>query len=180
LAFRRIWELTPNGTAIGEANLTVIARAFHWMDKGQVLKDLFTITKPGGGVAIIADTELRAGRKLPWKEIIDQVIRRWLGEKRKAGTDGTYSHPTIRFDEYLEESAFRDLEIATIQSERIWTIDQIVGYLYSTSYSSLPVLGDKKEPFEAEIRTCLKELEPSGKFRDPVTTEIMMVWKSGS
>jgi ubiquinone/menaquinone biosynthesis C-methylase UbiE len=137
-------NLSSISDSIGKIDLTVIARAFHWMDKEQVLRDLYSLTEPGGGVAIIGDSELRAGLKTPWKEVINQVIRRCLGEERKAGTEGTYSHPTKRFEDFLKKSAYRNLETVTIQLERIWTVDQIVGYLFSTSYCSLPVLGNKK------------------------------------
>jgi hypothetical protein len=64
-----------------------------------------------------------------------------------------------------------------INTKRTWTIDEIIGYLYSLSSSSIPVLGDKKEPFEADIRRRLTDIEPSGVFEEEVTTEILMAWK---
>jgi ubiquinone/menaquinone biosynthesis C-methylase UbiE len=158
-------------------DLTVIARAFHWMDKEQILKDLYKITKLDGGIAIISDSGPRDGQMIPWKETIDQLVKKWLGEQRKAGTQGTYSHPTKRFETTLRESEFRDLEHADFNIERIWTIDQIIGYLYSTSSSSIPVLGESKEPFEAELRVRLKELDPTEQFREQVKVNVLMVWK---
>jgi ubiquinone/menaquinone biosynthesis C-methylase UbiE len=162
---------------IGEIDLTVIARAFHWMDREQTLKDLYSITKHGGGIALISDSGLRDSPGPYWKEIINRTVKQWLGEERKAGTQGTYSHPTERFETVLQQSAFQNLEIADFHLTRSWSINQIIGYLYSTSSSSLPVLGDKKEAFEADIRAWLAELEPSGQFKEQVTFEVMMVWK---
>jgi len=162
---------------IGDINLTVIARAFHWMDRGQILKDLYKITKSDGGVAIINDSGPKDGLTLPWKEIIDQTVRRWLGEERKAGTKGTYSHPTKRFETILQESEFRDLEFVDFKLEKSWSIDQIIGYLYSTSSSSLPVLGDRKELFEADLRVSLRELDPTEQFKEQVEINVLMVWK---
>jgi ubiquinone/menaquinone biosynthesis C-methylase UbiE len=162
---------------IGNINLTTIARAFHWMDREQTLNDLFKITEPGGGVAIIYDSGPIDGTILAWKEVIQQTVRKWLGEERKAGTEGTYSHPKKRFEVFLKESDFHNLETVNYTIERSWTIDRIIGYLYSTSLASLPVLGDKKESFEAELRGRLQEIKSTGRFKEPVTINVMMVWK---
>ena len=71
--------------------------------------------------------------------------------KRKAGTKGTDSHPEKRFETTLAESQFSNLELAEIITARTWTIDGIIGYLYSTSFLiSIPVLADKKDPFEKD------------------------------
>jgi hypothetical protein len=68
---------------IGEINLTVIANAFHWMNRKQTLKDLHRITKPGGGVAIVGDSGPWNGPKPPWKELMDQTVKHWLEMKEK-------------------------------------------------------------------------------------------------
>jgi len=171
----KLANMTPD---IGEIDLTVIARAFHWMDREQTLHDLYPMTRAGGGLAIVLD----AGPKddppySPWKAIINNTVQFWLGDIRKAGTKGTYKHPAKRFETVLEESQFHDLESVKIKTKRTWTIDRIIGYLYSTSSSSVPVLGDKKESFEADLRQRLATLEPSGLFKEEATTEVIMVWK---
>jgi len=173
-------DLSSMSAQIGNIDLTIIARAFHWMDREQVLKDLYRITKADGGVAIIQDSGPRDGPSLPWKEIIDQTVRHWLGEERKAGTDDTYSHPTKRHETILQESKFQDFEFMEFHVERSWSIDQIVGYIYSASSSSLPVLGDRKEPFEADLRKRLKELDPTGQFTEQAKINVLMGWKRSS
>lgn len=162
---------------IKDIDLTVIARAFHWMDRVRTLKDIYKITTADGGIAIISDSGPMDSPMIPCKETIVQLVKKWLGEERKAGTQGTYSHPTKRFETSLLESEFRDLEFAEFNIERIWTIDQIIGYIYSTSYSSLPVLGGRKEPFEAELRARLKELDPTEQFKEQVKVNVLMIWK---
>jgi ubiquinone/menaquinone biosynthesis C-methylase UbiE len=162
---------------IGEVTLTVMARSFHWMYREQTLRDLYGMTRPSGGIAIINDSWPGDGSSLPWKDIINQTVIRWLGKERKAGTDGTYSHPAKRFEEVIRESAFQNLEIANHQTERWWSLDQIIGYLYSTSFSSLPLLGDKKEAFETDLRARLLATNPEAQFKEDVTINIMMAWK---
>ena len=128
-------------------------------------------------MTIIVDSPLGETSKPRWKEVTDETIKHWLGEKRKAGTEGTYSHPTKLHEAVLQESEFRDFESVSIPSDRSWSIDQIIGYQYSTSYCSLPVLGNKREMFEIDLRRRLKEIEPSGVFKEHVTIEVMMAWK---
>jgi len=170
-------NLKSMASEIGEIDITVIARAFHWMDRTQTLHDLYQITRPEGGLAIIADSGLLYQPTTPWKEIIDETVKLWIGEERKAGTTGTYTHPGKHHQEILEKSDFKNVELAEIQTERTWSIDQIIGYIYSTSSTSLPVLGDKKEPFEEDLRNRLKKLEPAGHFKEQVTVRMMMCRK---
>jgi ubiquinone/menaquinone biosynthesis C-methylase UbiE len=162
---------------IGNINFTVIARAFHWMNREQTLHDLFKITVPGGGVAVISDSGPYHRAMIPWKETIQQTVKKWLGEERKAGTEGTFSHTKKRFETYLKESEFGNYEEATCVIERSWSLDEIIGYMYSTSSASPPVLGDKKDAFEADLRERLLEIEPAGRFKEPVEIVVNMVWK---
>ncbi len=162
---------------IGEIQLTVIARAFHWMDRQQTLTDLYRITRPGGGVAVIADSSVFEKSALPWKQVIVQTVQKWLGAERKAGTEGTFKPPSRTFESYLNESGFSNFTTTALKTERNWTVDDIIGYMYSTSLASPPVLGDRKEPFEADLRRRLNEISPEGLFIEPVTIKIMMVSK---
>jgi ubiquinone/menaquinone biosynthesis C-methylase UbiE len=162
---------------IGAIDLTVMGRSFHWMDQQQTLNELFKMTLPGGGVALIGDSGPTDGAELPWKETIQQTVKKWLGDERKAGTRGIYRHPPKRFEGYLKESDFSKYKEVSYKITRSWTPDEIVGYMYSTSLASLPVLGDKKELFEADLRRRLQEIEPTGLFKELVTINIMMVWK---
>jgi ubiquinone/menaquinone biosynthesis C-methylase UbiE len=170
-------ELQHLASEIGEIDITVMARSFHWMDRTQTLKDLYRITRPGGGLAVIADNGPSDLPGPPWKELIRETVKQWIGEERKAGTTGKYTHPGKYHQEILSDSDFRNLELAGIQTERAWSIDAIIGYLYSTSYTSIPVLGDKKEPFEADLREKLSALEPSGQFHEQTNVNVIMVWK---
>jgi ubiquinone/menaquinone biosynthesis C-methylase UbiE len=163
---------------IREVDLTVIARAFHWMDREQTLGDLYHITRTRGGLAIIWDNGPRDDpTSVPWKSVIDRTVKFWLGDTRLAGTGGTFTYPTRRFEDTLLESQYRNVESAKIETKRTWTIDRIIGYLYSTSSSSIPVLGDRKERFDTDVRRRLQAINTDGIFEEEVTTSILMAWK---
>jgi ubiquinone/menaquinone biosynthesis C-methylase UbiE len=162
---------------IGEIDITVIGTAFHWMDRTQTLNDLYRLTKAGGGVCIVGGSAPRFKPDVLWIKAIDDTVEHWLGKERKAGTSGTFAPLPKRHEEKIAESEFQGLEIVDIPVTRKWTIDQIIGYLYSASPTSLPVLGEKKEPFEADLRKKLAELEPTGRFVEKNSIDIMMAWK---
>jgi ubiquinone/menaquinone biosynthesis C-methylase UbiE len=168
-------SLTP---LIGEVDITCMGRAFHWMDRVKTLQDLYQITKPGGGIAVIADTQPRFKPDVPWISVIDESVKHWLGNERKAGTTGTFTPFPKRHEEIIKESDFINLESIDIQQTRQWTIDQIIGYLYSASPTSLPVLGDKKERFEADLRKKLGEMKPSGWFEEEAVISIQTAMKA--
>jgi ubiquinone/menaquinone biosynthesis C-methylase UbiE len=161
----------------GEVDLTVIARAFHWMDHTKVLADINHLTRPGGGIAVVGDHGPLDGPEIVWKEVIKATIKEWLGEERRAGTNGTYTHPRRRHQEIIRESAFKDMTIVNLKTVRTWSMDRIIGYIYSTSYASIPILGDKKESFEADLRRRLAGLDRGGRFRERVIYQIIMAWK---
>lgn len=157
---------------ITQVDLTTIGRAFHWMDRLECLNELWDLTTDGGGVAILGDSSYGKSVKPYWREKVMPKIEEILGE-RKAGISGKYSHPTKNHYEILQESHFSRLKKIEVEFDRHWTIDQIMGYLYSTSYASLPVLGNKKAQFEASIRELLESF-PKDDFVEQGIFEILI------
>jgi ubiquinone/menaquinone biosynthesis C-methylase UbiE len=163
--------------SVDKVDLTVIARAFHWMDRIKVLEDIYRLTRLGGGIAVVIDNGPLDIQDTTWQAVLKDTVIKWLGEERRAGTTGTYTHPRRRHQEIIRESAFKDITIVNLKTVRTWSMDRIIGYIYSTSYVSIPILGDKKESFEADLRRRLAGLDPGGRFRERVIYQIIMAWK---
>jgi len=66
-------------------------------------------------------------------------------------------------------SAFCRVEPYSLIFRRTVTADEIVGYLYSTSYCSPALLAGNRAPFEADLRRTLHALAPDGHFTEDVT-----------
>lgn len=165
---------------IGIVRLTVMGRSLHWMDRARTLRDLYTLTDEGGGVAVIDSEEPKDtpdNRKPSWRDLIWEVSRRWLGEERRAGPDGVYSHSREEHGKLLQDSPFRDFEVVRIPIEGTRTLDEVIGYLYSTSHCSPAVLGNLKDDFEADLRRELLAIEPSGIYHERASLGIKMAWK---
>ncbi|KZE44490.1 class I SAM-dependent methyltransferase [Rossellomorea marisflavi] len=152
--------------------LVTIAKAFHWMDRDSILEDLYDRVEAEGGIAIIDNYE--PDRKLePWQEVLDAIIRKWYGQERRAG-DSTYTHPVERHETIIRRSRFTYEEITLPPYTIHWTIESILGNLYSTSYGAKRFLGDNIIPFEQEVKLALEGLAP---FTEPATLSMKIARK---
>ncbi len=158
-------DLSRLAEEIGMVRLATFGRAFHWVDRDATLRALDQIIEPGGGVIVCSDAERIWHFSGGWQRATQQVIRRWLGDVRRAGS-GTYNVRHVPFTETLEASAFPHVELYNTTVERFPTIDDILGYLYSTSFCSHHVLGDKRAAFEADLRRTLSAINSEGRFSE--------------
>jgi hypothetical protein len=72
----------------------------------------------------------------------------------------------MTFEEVLSASGYRDLERHEYCQRKIWHTDELLGYLYSVSICSKPILGDRVVSFENDVRRALQEADPSGEYAE--------------
>jgi SAM-dependent methyltransferase len=140
----------------GRFTLATIGRAFHWMDGPVVLERLARVTPQLALVGDIleeseAETSLLA------------VAREMFGERP------AMKQPTVRYAPSLYSSAFSEVEVITIVTERTWTIDQLIGFAYSTSFASPVRVGDRRDEFERAVRARLKPF-----YRERVSVDAVL------
>jgi ubiquinone/menaquinone biosynthesis C-methylase UbiE len=153
-----------------------IAKAFHWMDRPLVLESLYDMIYFGGGIAII-DNYSPNNVLLPWQEKLNEVVKQWYGNERKAGNT-TYNHPKVSHQEIIASSRF-DLEIHQIPSyEQVWTVDSIIGNHYSTSYGAKRFLGENVNLFERHLKEELYSINKSGMFKEEIITSVNLAMKN--
>ena len=161
----------------GPVRLVTMGRSFHWMNRDAVLAVLFDIVEPGGGVVIVSEASVwTEENKHNFEEVTKMVIQKWLGERRRAGSS-YYDHPKERHGVVIARSPFKSVETYRLRYEQTWTIEQIIGYCYSTSYCSIKILGDNKQAFEEDLRKTLTDFDPSGVFVEPVELEGFLLSK---
>lgn len=137
----------------GPYKLAIACRSFNWMDQYTVLQKLHKILERGGGVALIGDGSFWTGSE-PWQREIKQVIQSFLGQERKAGKS-TYSAPSEPYTITLAKNSYEDVKYKAIPVTRIWDIQGIFGYLYSTSFSAKHLYGDRIQEFEKKMEERL-------------------------
>ncbi|MBI2589175.1 methyltransferase domain-containing protein [Candidatus Saccharibacteria bacterium] len=158
--------------------LVVIGGSFHWMDQEVVLSQLYTLVETGGGVVIIGGAKpLSCDPEASEKDkIVQGVIKKYLGEDRRAGKF-IYTHPEKSFEEYLQNSKFRDFRTHYYKTKFDRTADQIIGQLFSTSFASKKQLGENTRDFENELREKLQNLSHGTKFSETLEFSLFTVRK---
>lgn len=160
--------------------LTTMGAAFHWMKQAKVLRKIYEHTENGGGVVIVTESahvwkrdKTDDNEKERWKKIYKDLVRKYLGEERRAG-NSLYRPPSENFDDALDDSPFGGHTEWTHLFSRTRTLEAIIGFLYSTSFASRRLLGAQVGAFEAELREKLLKLEPRGIFTEQVQLEALI------
>ncbi len=161
-----VWKVNRAEDIDAPANsfeLITIGSAFHWMDREHVADICKQLLVKGQPMSVMGSNSPWTGTA-EWQAVAREVIQKWIGENRRAGS-GTFSRPRKPHEVVLAEADF-EVEQFKFPSLYTWTLDTFMGYLYSTSFASLEVLGNKAEEFEADMRKTLSEYEPSGQFEE--------------
>jgi SAM-dependent methyltransferase len=163
---------------LGSFRLVTIGNAFHWMRHDEVLTKAHALLEPGGGIAILGNPGFVWGGVNPWEETVREVVVRWLGPRRRTSA-GFF--PAEEGDAWIQaalaRSPFTDAEGSDFHWQRPVDVDHILGELYSTSFANRTLLGDRAEPFAADLRQSLLALEPTGQFIQRVTTGCLIAHK---
>lgn len=154
---------------LGIFRAVTMGRSFHWMDREATLHTLTGMLEPAGGVVVVSDTERIWDVEGWWQETVQKTITHWLGSVRRAGS-GTRT-VFERFEDVFARSPFRNVEVYHELLHRTVTADELIGYLYSTSFCSPAVLGDNRAAFEADLRQRLHALSPTDVFDEDVALD---------
>ncbi len=125
----------------GRFDLVTAGRSFHWFDEPVVLRRLDRITD---ALALLADS---ASAGAAQREVL-AIARGLLGESPA-------ERRVSRFREILARSPFNDVTELSVDVERDWTPDDLIGFAYSTSVASPERLGRLQDPFEQAVRERL-------------------------
>lgn len=136
--------------------LTTIGRAFHRMDQDRTLDRLHELTEPGGGVALLNDSEWVARGTAEWQDAVYEVLTIYLDDPPERTGPVEYDDSWV---DTLENNRFENVEERLFEVEREWDDDSVVGYLRSLSFCSPAVLGDDEAAFEQDVRDALSDYE---------------------
>ncbi|MFI8304688.1 hypothetical protein ACIF80_14755 [Streptomyces sp. NPDC085927] len=143
------------------------------MDRDRAARDLDRIIEPGGAIVLASRGAPGDLEPAPWRQVVDEVRTRCLGPERRAGS-GAYSHPRERHQDVLARSPFSQVDTARWDHTLTRTVDEVLGWIFSLSYSSPAQLGEKKDAFEQDLRAALLAFAPSGRFDEVLHTEVVI------
>jgi SAM-dependent methyltransferase len=150
-----------------------IGQAFHWMDRDAVLARLAVLIPDGGGLALV-----NPGRRRPqelWEGTADPIIARYLGPRTRhpgANPQEPEHEPALRRSACFSHLTRREFPSAVTRD-----VPSIIGFIYSRSFSSRPLFGDRAGAFKAELSEALLRLNPTGVFQERIETEVLIAPK---
>jgi SAM-dependent methyltransferase len=168
-------DLSP---ALGQFRLVTMGNSFHWMDRARTLEALYDLVTAGGGVAVVGEgAPIPRPPSTPWRAAINTVLMRYLPE-RQLSWEYPGPPPEERHEAYLARSRFRDVTSYIESFDVEWTVDSIIGNLFSMSFCSRRVLGDRVDAFERDVREAVLAVEPSGILKgEPPEFFAYLAWK---
>lgn len=157
--------LTSEPFAMAPACCATFGRSFHWMQRESLLQRLDGVIVPRGAVVLVGEER---PDDIAWREAVRGFVQQWHG-----GDSPTQAHNDRRRSgrahvEVLRASPFRQIDTLTYPVARHWSIDSIVGYVYSTSSGNPHLLGAGIDAFEAGLRACLAALPGAPEFAEQV------------
>ena len=140
----------------GSFSLITIADAFHRLDRAVVASLCVRWLEKEGYLALIGSNGPHTG-DLPWQRALLQVLDEWTQPAAPSRLLTTDSNTEV-----LTKAGFRSIETFTFPVSVLWSIEEVVGFLRSTSFASDRALGTKSIPFENRVREVLLPFcEPS-------------------
>jgi hypothetical protein len=139
----------------GRFTLATAGRAFHWFDGEVVMARLARVTAQ---LALLGDPI----RQSDGATLVLALARELLGELPPPT-------PPRRYAEILADSPFSQVERISVEVERTWTRDSLIGLAYSTSVASPERVGSRREEFE---RAVPERLEPV--YHECVTVDLLL------
>jgi hypothetical protein len=158
---------------LGPIAAVTIGDAFHWMDRQKVLRYLDELVAPQGLVALVGSRAPGTSHAW-WEPLLIRLRHRYLGDHRLAGVATTYVEPLGGHEEVLRRSSFSDVTVVRTDVRRSLSLDELIGLQMTFAYSSPAVLGDRREQFEADIRTVLQTVQPNGLYEADLRSALII------
>jgi len=170
---------------LGPCKLVTFGQSFQWTDRERVAETVYDLLEPGGTLALIVNTV--DGRPEPEPPVyppiphdeIDEIVRRYLGPRRRAG-QGFRTAPPDRYEDALARTRFGKPRVvfAPGRPDVVRDVDNVLAGYLSMSYAAPHLFGDRLDDFAADVRALLNARSPSGLFWDwPGDTEILLARK---
>jgi len=150
----------------GAFDLITAGESFHRFDQRLVGRKSIGWLRPGCRLALPYQVNFWPG-ELEWQKAARGVVKLYRNNPSPP-------EPSVRdkrfatFQEALPAIGFLDVCTHEFQSIHEWTVDSMIGYLYSTSILSPRALGDHRAAFEADFRKAMGRLDSNGRFPESI------------
>lgn len=145
--------------------LVTIGNAFHRLHRDGVAGNIFRWLDPGGHVALLwSDTPWQGDAE--WQTAFSKVLDRWEAARGSGRVPAGWEEPRRRRPDHvvLADAGFKSLGTSRFLHRHRWTVDELIGFAYSTSFLPREVLGESAPDFEADVRSALDRFRMGAGF----------------
>jgi ubiquinone/menaquinone biosynthesis C-methylase UbiE len=154
--------------------VVAIGRAFHRLNRPLVAQLSLRWLRSGGYfIDMGADSASLTRPATPWMAAVAQVYERWLPRASKSRGDVASSaspaQPKATTQTVLADAGFARVAKYEFDVPHVREIDQYLGYLCSTSFSSRAFWGEAWDGFAADLRKALAPFAPDGVLTETIS-----------
>jgi ubiquinone/menaquinone biosynthesis C-methylase UbiE len=147
--------------SLGIFDLITVANAFHWMKHEIVVPWILRHLHKSKSLVLIGSYHTFPQKDTDWEKTLAKLIDDWFDGEKKSIKSFRCNTP---WREILDQYAFSAINSFEISETRIWKIETILGYIYSTPFCSVEKLGDQQAKFEQQVKQQLLRINPQNRF----------------
>ena len=143
-----------------------IGDAFHRLDQQLIAARCRQWLRPDCCLAILGCSIVTNGTA-PWQRAVADTVRHWRNLSLPEGKPSGAPRPGKGVDHnaaVLRDAGFAEVAGYGFAHPHEWTIETIIGHLYSTSHCSQRLLGKNAPAFERDLEQALLKCDPSGRY----------------
>ncbi|HVX30222.1 MAG TPA: class I SAM-dependent methyltransferase [Nitrolancea sp.] len=141
--------------------LVTVGNAFHRLRRDTVARSIFAWLKPGGHVALVWGDSPWVGDS-GWQTALVENLDRWKATSAGRVPLGWEEPRRQRPDRLvLTEVGLEFLGTFGFSEEYRWTVEELIGFVYSTSFLSRHALGACASEFESDMHSSLDRFDSS-------------------
>ena len=153
-------------------HLVTIGEAFHRMDQRIVASKARSWLVPGGCIAILGYEHIWHGTE-EWKRLVCDVLKHYQKNQSSVSSGEAVIESVMTFEDVLRAAGYQDIERRDYRQSRVWSADELLGYLFSVSIYSKRKLGNRVTMFVNDVRQALQNADASGKYAEVARFECL-------
>jgi SAM-dependent methyltransferase len=155
------------GSQLGTFNVVTIGRAFHWMDRADVLRRLDALIEPDGAVILFNDVHPDVPENRWYKQYTELV-------DSYANRDACIPPERTRHEAVLLASSFNQLVRIGVIERRVVPLERLIDRALSMSTSSPEQLGPLSDRLAQDLLTQMSRFATDGSLVEVIESQALI------
>ncbi len=154
----------------GAFELVAIGNAFHRLRRDTVAANAFRWLQPNRCIALLWGTGPWTG-EAAWQRALACVLSSWktkLGAEARVPVGWEEAHREQPDALVLRAAGFDVVRSSRFSTAHDWSVEALIGFVYSTSFLPRVVLRDRTETFERDLRRELGSFEARNELSETI------------